>query len=156
MATRKKKNAAPLTAHDASQIAENIKERAEAAGEAASVSGTVTVALNYPRSIAFDIQTNDGGKKVIVINGNAVNLRGLDMGVLPPGGTYGLTFGVPRADWEAIKEKYHGMPIFRNGLIFATGTPTEAKKEADNRRSLRHGYEPIDPAKSRTQPNAAE
>lgn len=152
----KKKNAAPLTAKDASRIADDIKERAEAVGEAASVSGTVTVALNYPRSIAFDIPAAGGGKKIVVINGNAVNLRGLDMGVLPPGGTFGLTFGVPAEDWEAIKAKYCGMPIFRNGLIFATGTPSEAKKEAETRRDMRNGFEPIDTAKSRTQPNAAE
>lgn len=155
MATKKKKNAAPLSANDASQIAEDRKERAEAAGEAASVSGTVTVALNYPRSIDFEIEGR-GGKKIIRINGNAVNLRGLDMGVLPEGGTYGLTFGVPAEEWAAIADKYRNMPLFRNGLIFAVGTPSEAKKEAESRRSLRHGFEPIDPTKSRTQPNAAE
>ena len=156
MATSKKKNAAPLTANDASHIAEDRKERAEAAGEAASVSGTVTIALNFPRGVDFDFEDSRGAKKVLHVNGNAVNLRGLDMGRLPEGGTYGLTFGVPAEDWAAVSEKYRNMPLFRSGLIFAVGTPAEAKKEAASRRDMRHGFEPIDTTKSRTQPDAKE
>lgn len=155
MAT-KKKNAAPLTANDASRIAEEKRERAEVAGEAASTYDTVVIGLNFPLSIEFEIPAEGGGQKKITINGNAVQLRGLDMGVLPTGGQFGLTFGVKKADWEAIVEKYHGMPIFRSGLIFAVGTAAEAKREAGNRADLRNGYEPVDPTKARTQPKAAE
>ena len=153
----KKKNAADvLTLKAAVEKSEEIRERAEAAGAAASTYDTVVIGLNFPLSIEFEIPAAGGGAKKIKINGNAVQLRGLDMGVLPTGGQYGLTFGISRADWEAVCEKYRNMPIFRSGLIFAVGTAAEAKKEADSRADMRNGYEPIDPYKARTAPNAAE
>ena len=156
MASKKKSAADVLTPKAAVEQAEEIRERAEAEGAAASTYDTVVIGLNFPLSIEFEIPSEGGGTKKVTINGNAVQLRGLDMGVLPTGGQFGLTFGVKKADWEAIVAKYHGMPIFRSGLIFAVGTAAEAKKEAGNRAGLRNGYEPVDPTKARTQPKAAE
>ena len=146
--------AAPFSTSEAAEIAEERREKAAKAGAAKSVSGTVCIAMNFPRDFRFDYEDKNGAKCELLVHGNATELRGLEMGTLPTGGKFGFTFGVPREVWEAVAEKYRNMPIFRNGLIFAVGSAPDAKKEAENRKDLRNGYEPIDPYKSRTTPSA--
>lgn len=110
---------------------------------AASSSNTVTVAYNFPHSIIFDIEGNDGLVHSIEINGNATGLRGKTQGVLPAGGSYGLTFGVDADLWAAIEKKFGWMAIFKNGLIFAT-KPADASDAVADHSSVRNGFEPID------------
>ena len=122
----------------------------ETAGEESTAMNTVTVAYNHPRSIVFDVVDKNGVRHDVRINGNATHLRGLDTGALPTGGQYGLTPGVNAELWEAVKTKFGNMAIFRNGLIFATA-PKDAAAAAEDHKSVRNGFEPVDTAKSRTQ-----
>lgn len=148
--------AAPLSVSEAAEIAEERREKAAKAGAEKSVSGTVCIAMNFPRDFRFDYEDKSGARRELLVHGNATELRGLEMGKLPEGGKYGFTFGVPREVWEIVAEKYRNMPMFRNGLIFAVSSASDAKKEAETRRELRHGFEPIDPYKARTTPDAAK
>lgn len=110
---------------------------------------TVTVCMNFPRSIIFEVTDNAGILHKVTINGNATHLRGLPKGILPTGGAYGLTPGVDAELWEAIKAKYHDMPHFRNGLIFAHEAKS-VKAAVEEHKDVRNGYEPIDVTKTRT------
>lgn len=106
-----------------------------------TVSGdTVVVSLKHPQGIRFDLS----GKRSVVIDGNAVHLRGKDKGVIPCEG-FGMTI-VAKADWEEIKKLYGGMRIFKSGLIFASEDIQRAADEADEKDGdLKSGFEPIDP-----------
>lgn len=107
-------------------------------------SDTVFVALNRVNGIKFALAN---GERVL-INGNGAPLVGREMGVIPIGG-YGLT-EISREAWEYIEKTYGCMEIFQNGLIFATDKRGDTEMESVNRRSLRHGLEPIDPEKTVT------
>lgn len=111
---------------------------------------TVTVCMNFPRSITFEVIDNSGILHKVTINGNATHLRGLPKGILPTGGAYGLTPGVDADLWEAIKAKYHDMPHFRNGLIFAHNSAASVRDAVAEHKDVRNGYEPIDVTKTRT------
>ena len=111
---------------------------------------TVTVGLNHPVGLKFRVLDKYGVEQVVEIAGNATGLRGLEKGILPAAGAYGLTPNVPAELWEAVKAKYQHMAIFRNGLIFAVGDNRSAKSEAKNRASLRNGAEPIEPKQTTT------
>jgi len=126
----------------------NAAPRAPQAPRAAG--GTVAVALNYPTDLLFEMP---GGREVC-ISGNASHLRGQEMGVLPVG-AYGITV-VNADDWEYIKRRYGGSAIFRNGLIFARGKKADASAKARERAELRHGYEPVNPEKTATEPAKKE
>lgn len=108
---------------------------------------TVVVALNRATGIQF---TMPDGRKVLV-NGNAVDLRGKGKGVLPVG-AFGLTT-IAADDWEYIKKTYGGMEIFENGLIFTSERKADAMDEAEEKKELRHGLEPVNPETTPTQPN---
>lgn len=140
--TRKKATVAPVAAVALPEKTETLEE--------ISKMNTVTVAYNHPRSIIFDVVDKTGVKHEVLINGNATHLKGLDTGVLPTGGQYGLTFGVDAELWEAIKAKFGSMLIFKNGLIFATA-PSDAGAAVEDHKSTRNGFEPVDTAKSKTQ-----
>lgn len=111
---------------------------------------TVTVGLNHPVGLKFRVLDKYGVEQVVEIAGNATGLRGLEKGILPAAGAYGLTPNIPAELWEAVKAKYQHMAIFRNGLIFAVGDNRSAKSEAKNRASLRNGAEPIEPKQTNT------
>ena len=97
------------------------------------------VALNHPQGINFLL---DGGKRRVLIRGNANALRGQEKGKLPTGAV-GLT-DVSKADWEAIKKQYGRMEIFQSGLIFANDRKADAVDQAEERAETRHGREPVD------------
>lgn len=105
--------------------------------------GYVMVCLNRPTGIKFTLPNG----KTVRINGNAVDLKGKDMGVLPVG-SYGMTM-ISKEDWEAIQKKYaSSMPIFAQGLIFASADTASALDEAKDKAELRGGLEPIDPSRT--------
>ena len=112
---------------------------------------TVVVALNRVQGIDYPMP--DG--RVVSIAGNAVGLRGQEMGVLPVG-AYGLT-EIREDDWLYIQKMWGQTPLFKNGLIFAsTKGEKDAKAEARNREDLRNGFEPVDPDRSATKPASAK
>ena len=112
---------------------------------------TVVVALNRVQGIDYPMP--DG--RVVSIAGNAVSLRGQEMGVLPMG-AYGLT-EIREDDWLYIEKMWGQTLLFKNGLIFASSKgEKDAKAEAKNREDLRNGMEPIDPDRAATKPASAK
>lgn len=112
---------------------------------------TVVVALNRVQGIDYPMP--DG--RVVSVAGNAVSLRGQEMGVLPMG-AYGLT-EIREDDWLYIEKMWGQTPLFKNGLIFASSKgEKDAKAEARNREDLRNGMEPVDPDRAATKPASAK
>lgn len=112
---------------------------------------TVVVALNRVQGIDYPMP--DG--RVVSIAGNAVSLRGQEMGVLPMG-AYGLT-EIREDDWLYIEKMWGQTPLFKNGLIFASSKgEKDARAEAKNREDLRNGMEPVDPDRAATKPASAK
>lgn len=109
------------------------------------MSKKVFVRFNYPTGITFEV-----GNKKITINGNAEDLKGQKMGVIPIGDS-GLT-EVDEDAWNEIVKIYGGMEIFKNKLITAQPSQKQAEDEAKEKKELRHGREPVDPHKTATKP----
>ena len=108
---------------------------------------TVVVALNRVQGIDYPMP--DG--RVVSIAGNAVGLRGQEMGVLPMG-AYGLT-EIREDDWLYIEKTWGEWKLFKSGLIFAQTKAEDARAEAKEKAELRHGFEPIDPERgAKTEP----
>lgn len=98
----------------------------------------VCVMLNRPQGIKFAI---NNGKTTVVINGNAVNLKGQPKGILPIGG-YGMTM-VPRDQWEEVKRLYGRIAFFKNGLILEAEDKASARDMSEDHAELRNGFEPV-------------
>lgn len=112
---------------------------------------TVFVAMNYPHNVKFTVPDRDGMMCEIELQGNATELRGKKMGILPVG-AYGIT-EIDADAWGYIKSKYAGLPLIRNGLIFATERSERyAEAAAAERKDARNGYEPVDPKTATTKP----
>lgn len=99
---------------------------------------TVIVCLNRAQGIRFTLK--DG--QTVEVAGNAVHLRGRELGVLPPGGAFGMT-SVPRAAWEEIEAAYKDTALFKSGRIFAQCSRASALAQARERGETRHGLEPV-------------
>ena len=110
---------------------------------------TVTVGLCRPVGVTFKVNDKNGIEHVIEIKGTGAPLAGLEKGIIPGGG-FMLTPGIDAELWAAVVQKYGSMAMFRNGLIFYTGSAKDAKHEARNRKDLRSGMEPVDPEKTLT------
>lgn len=104
-------------------------------------SAKVVVCLNLAHSLIFEL-----GERKIKINGTNENLRGKSEGVLAVG-KYGHTI-IDSQDWDAIKEKYSGMAIFKNNLIFSANDTASANAKEKELKDMRHGLEPVDPSKT--------
>lgn len=141
-----------VSAEVAPVTVEEMEERNFGSAPSAFTSGnTVTVAYNGVQDIAFEVVTNSGETERLVVHGNAHELRGRDMGILPIG-HFGFTRNVPAELWEAVKDQCLSKPPFdrlvKMGLLFATGTDYESNAEARNRSNTRNGVEPIDTTKT--------
>lgn len=126
--------------------------KVQTAPETAVPSGgeIVAVACNMPSGVEFPLP--DG--RSVVLNGNAVHLRGQEMGALPVG-AYGITM-VKKDDWEQIEKTYGNMAIFKNGLVFAQKKKDDAEAQAAEQAETRHGFEPVDPERTATKPAKTE
>lgn len=111
---------------------------------------TVVVLLNYPRDVKFMVPDGRGRMHPIIINGNAGNLKGKEKGVIPVG-AFGVTTGVPADAWKWIQKHHCDNPLLLKGLMFSTDA-NKARKAAEDRQELRHGYEPVDPEKGKSRP----
>lgn len=117
-----------------------------------ATSGTIFVAMNYPQSLKFSVPDRSGLPRDIVLNGNAVELRGKEMGILPVG-AYGIT-EIDTDAWSHIKTHYAGLPLIKNGLIFAMErNESFVKDAAAERNGERNGFEPVDPNRTNTKPD---
>lgn len=138
---------------DAQKLQEQQTEKAMLATSAAPIQSpsTVFVAMNYPHNVKFTVPDRDGMMCEIELQGNATELRGKKMGILPVG-AYGIT-EIDAGAWGYIKAKYAGLPLIRSGLIFATERSERyAQAAAAERKDVRNGYEPVDPKKVTTKP----
>lgn len=99
---------------------------------------TVTVALNRAQGVKFIL----GDGRRVEVFGNAVHLRGKEMGELPTGGAFGLTT-IPAEDWEEIRRRYGDTRLFTSGRIFAQATRANVLAQARERADTRHGLEPF-------------
>lgn len=107
--------------------------------EPSSVSdNTVVVGLCHPHGIQFVLR--DG--KRVVLNGNAVDLKGKDKGVLRDKG-FGLT-RIATDAWEAIQAIPFGRDLVKNGVLFANPKREDTIAESDDKAEVRHGREPVD------------
>lgn len=98
----------------------------------------VIVCLKHPHGIKFKL----GNNRHVTIQGNATHLKGKTTGVLPEGG-FGMTT-ILKEDWEAIKNTYSTMSIFKSGLIFASADTASAQAQAKEHDELKSGFEPVD------------
>ena len=76
------------------------------------------------------------------IFGNAVHLRGKEMGELPTGGAFGLTT-IPAEDWEEIVRRYGDTKLFASGRIFAQSSRSNVLAQTRDHADTRHGLEPF-------------
>lgn len=128
---------APVENKDDAEVDETAENNAPAV-ITESKNTHVIVCLKHPHGIKFKLNNN----RSVVINGNAVHLKGRTTGVLPDGG-FGMTT-ILREDWEAIKKAYGTMSIFKNGLIFACADTASAQAQAKEHDELKSGFEPVD------------
>lgn len=98
----------------------------------------VIVCLKHPHGIKFKL----GNNRHVTIQGNATYLKDKTTGVLPEGG-FGMTT-ILKEDWEAIKNTYSTMSIFKSGLIFASADTASALAQAKEHDELKSGFEPVD------------
>lgn len=118
------------------------KKKAADAGLPAETDSTVTVCLNRPLGLYF--KRPDGSR--ITLNGNDASLIGKEKGILSVG-TFGETI-LKKSDWEYILKTYGSAKIFKNGLCFAAERGEDARAEAQDRKDLRSGLEPVNPKKA--------
>lgn len=144
---RKKKDAAA----DATAAVYIPKAKGGEQSVGAAQDNTVVVALCHPHGITFRL--GDRGEHEVRLNGNAANLKGLSMGVLPLGG-FGLTT-VKAEEWEAIKRQVQDWPLYKNGLLYAHEKTADVTAEADEKAELRHGREPVQVDGDERQTNTA-
>lgn len=111
---------------------------AEDMAPAATGKDTVTVALNRAQGIKFIL----GDGRRVEIFGNAVHLRGKEMGELPTGGAFGLTT-IPAEDWEEIVRRYGDTKLFASGRIFAQSSRSNVLAQTRDHADTRHGLEPF-------------
>lgn len=129
---------APVENKDDAKVNEAAAENNAPAVITESKNTHVIVCLKHPHGIKFKLDNN----RSVVINGNAAHLKGKTTGVLPEGG-FGMTT-ISKEDWEAIKNTYSTMSIFKSGLIFASADTASAQAQAKEHDELKSGFEPVD------------
>lgn len=136
--------------------------------QAPSASKTVVVGCKFPHGLLLrlfemgekTVEVIGGGHrnikealnaqavdKVVKINGYAVP-HGEQSSVAVVGGRtgYALTFGVDREFFDKWLDQNKDTDMVRQGLIFAAGSEQSARESAAEKKKLRNGFEPLDPA----------
>ena len=108
---------------------------------------TVTLCLNYPRSVMFRMP--DG--REVVIQGSSFDAIGQDMAVITVGKCQKNV--VDAQDWEYIKKEYGNMKLIRNGFLFEVPSLGDYKDMAKDHGELRSGLEPVDTEKTVSKPD---
>lgn len=117
---------------------------APAIKETVKTSGDVYVCSHLHRGILFDMP--DG--KRVRIGGVSDSLRGKAKGIIATGG--GVYTKISADEWEYISKTFAELAPIKNGLIYAEDTAARAKAAIREKEELRDGFEPIDPAKTKT------
>lgn len=129
---------APIENKDDAKVNEAAAENNAPAVITESKNTHVIVCLKHPHGIKFKL----GNNRHVTIQGNATHLKDKTTGVLPEGG-FGMTT-ILKEDWEAIKNTYSTMSIFKSGLIFASADTASAQAQAKEHDELKSGFEPVD------------
>ena len=144
MAARSRKTSSPQSGGKRADVQAPASVQLAATSTAAEVetaensgTDTVIVCLNRAQGVRFTLKNG----QTVEVAGNAVHLRGREMGVLPTGGAFGMTT-VPRAAWEEIAATYKDTALFKSGRIFAQGSRASALAQARDLEETRHGLEP--------------
>lgn len=144
MAARSRKTSSPQSGGKPADVmapaSVQLAATSTAAEDVAPQAGgdTVIVCLNRAQGIRFTLKSG----QTVEVAGNAVHLRGREMGVLPTGGAFGMTT-VPRAAWEEIAATYKDTALFKSGRIFAQASRASALAQARELEETRHGLEPV-------------
>lgn len=98
----------------------------------------VTVACKLPQGLHIHLKDGDGiVQKVIKLHGSASPYAI---------GGYGLTQGVPAADWTAVQEQHADALWLKNEFVFANNDADSVADQVEERKDVLGGFEPIDPA----------
>ena len=103
----------------------------------------VFVYANLPHGQQFGLPD---GRRVIIQGYPVSKLVDADGNAIACG-KFGKT-QVDKQDWEYIKRVYGEMAIFKSGVVFDAATEKNGDARANEYSKLRHGYEPLDPAKN--------
>lgn len=133
----------------ARRFRKNTGAQEQGAQQAPASSNVAYVVSHLNRGLIFNLPD---GKKVRLAGLND-NLRGQPKGVLAVGG--GVYTKISADEWEYISKTYSDFAPILNGLIYAEASAGAAKAAARERQELRSGFEPVDPAKTRTQADKA-
>lgn len=140
---RAPKKAAPEAEVIETQVqAEQVKEPVKATAKTAAPQ-TVTVCLNFPYDIKYNVPDASGKMTTVKFNGNAGHLKGKAKGVIPIG-AFGLTPNVPKEVWDYIVRTRPDEPLIKSGNLFIAEAGQAAAAAAE-RKNLRHGFEPVKP-----------
>ena len=102
---------------------------------------TVTVSCKTPNGFVMEV---DGTR--VNINGFNAKEHG-QLLVIEGHEAVGLTHDVPEAFFKKWLEKFKDHPLHTNGLVFADVSVNKVKAETKERKGVKSGMEPIDPAK---------
>jgi len=134
--------------------------------EPATTGETVTVGCKLPNGMHLDLyiptgakQRSADGSEVPIYRTERVTVRGGYSGSQPgvfslPPGTAGLTMRVPKDFWDAWAKANAGMPVVRNGLVFAANDKNSARSMVAERKSELTGLEALN--KDAPAPNLKE
>lgn len=112
----------------------------------------VMVACKLPNGVHLDIQTKEGGRKRVTVQGSAQKV-GTD--VKAPGdmkvlvGGYALT-PVPKEHWDEWLKLNSKLSIVTGNMIFAQPNKASAESKAKEQGEIRSGFEPLVPDDKKT------
>ncbi|WP_374063536.1 hypothetical protein AAHW26_09285 [Klebsiella quasipneumoniae subsp. similipneumoniae] len=109
------------------------------------MSGSIHVRLKHPHGLIFDLK-ND---KKVSLKGSDFHLRGLEKGVLTCG--FGSTT-VDAAEWEEVLVTYPSLvaDMVRKGTLIHEKDAASADANASEKKSVKHGREPVDVKNDKT------
>jgi hypothetical protein len=123
---------------------------------------TLTIACALPHGVVIHEEREDtyqepilgGGTRDVkrfLPTGRTATVQGVARDLSKPSdvrieGAYALTYGVDADLWEGWAKTRRDLPMFKNGLIFATAKANDVHAKAREAGNVRTGFEPIDPS----------
>jgi hypothetical protein len=98
---------------------------------------TVTVGCKLPNGLHLDIDGPEGKKRFTLKGANSSTVVG----------GFGITENIPKDFFEEWARLYAKSIVVANGIVFAYKDSKGAEAIAKERKSLKTGFEPLDPEK---------
>lgn len=117
-------------------------------GNSPSGRDSLFVFANLPHGQSFSLP---GGREV-TLAGHPVSQLLAPSGEALPGGEYGVS-EISASDWSEILRLYGDLAVLKSGLIFTATSRKEGQAMARERKTLRHGLEPVNPESTLTRPD---